>query len=123
MIVSNNKNIYINKQDRRGKMSIKDVLDLTEEEHTELALVDDFYIEPENGGEYRLIHKDDIFAIYTAEIIELIKDCYNLELPDFVEVDWGTTVNNCLADGYGHHFSSHDGSEEFAENYYIFRVN
>lgn len=104
-------------------MSIKDVLDLTDEEYSELEYTDDFYVEPDSGGEYRLIHEDDIFAIFTVEIIDLIKGCYNLELPDFVEIDWDTTANNCLVDGYGHHFSTYDGSEEYTENYYIFRVN
>lgn len=103
--------------------TIKEILELTDDERNDLDLTIDFYIEPENGGEYRLIHKDAIEVIYYESIIELIKDCYNLNLPDFVEVDWDATVENCKVDGYGHHFSSYDHSEEYAEDYYIFRTN
>lgn len=85
----------------------------------------DFHI---GGGqwdytEWRFIHKDDIVDIYYDEMVDLIKQCHKIDVPDFVVIDWDKTVENCMIDGYGHHFSHYDGSENHSSGYYIFRVN
>lgn len=77
-----------------------------------------------DGNEYRIISDDSIEIIYREEMEETIKDCYDLSnIPDFVEIDWDKTVDNCMQDGYGNHFSSYDGSEIECAGYYIFRTN
>lgn len=88
---------------------------------------DDFTIEFD-GNEYRLIADPAIWDIYVEEIKNTVEDCYELNLdkiPSFiaVSIDWEATANNAYADGYGHTFSSYDGSEEEAAGYYIFRTN
>ena len=98
-------------------------LELAKNETEDIGVLNDFYIEPESGGQYRLIHEDIIDGVFFEEIIELIKDCYDLNLPSFIEIDWEATVNNCRMDGFGHHFSSYDGSEKHLDGYYIFRTN
>jgi hypothetical protein len=93
----------------------------------------DFCIEID-GEEFRIIQEDSIRDIAQEEIAETIKDCYlsqssNGDLPWWIEIDWNKTVQNCIdADGYGHHFSSYDGSEyEIAVDgiikWYAFRTN
>jgi RNAse (barnase) inhibitor barstar len=91
----------------------------------------DFYIEID-GNEYRVINADTIWDIFVEEIQQTVEECYlggtDLDKHWWIELDWEKTAQNCLdADGYGHHFSSYDGSEleyEFGEeNYYIFRTN
>ena len=80
-----------------------------------------------DGMEFRLINEDAIREIYQDSQEELIQDCYlsNLkEIPWWLEIDWEATVQNCLdSDGYGHHFSTYDGSELYTDGYYIFRTN
>ena len=86
----------------------------------------DFYIEID-GNEYRIIEECVIWDTYVDTIKEIVEDCYDVNLPHFVAVDWEETAENCIVDGYGHTFSSYDGSEfeyEFDNiNYYIFRTN
>lgn len=61
----------------------------------------------------RFISDDEIDTIWTASLIEEIKDCYVIsEVPDFVVIDWEQTAENCKVDGLGHHFNSYDGGEE-----------
>ena len=81
-----------------------------------------------DGNEYRIIHEDSIWGIYVEEIVNIVESCYDLklnELPEFiaVKIDWEETAKNAYVDGYGHTFSSYDGSEEQAAGYYIFRTN
>ena len=81
-----------------------------------------------DGAEYRIIHKDVIDISYQDAIQELVESCYELNLdkiPAFivVSIDWEQTAQNALIDGYGHTFSSYDGSEEFVNGWYIFRTN
>lgn len=90
---------------------------------------DDYYFEFD-GNEYRIIKDGAIWEIYAEEIEELVKDCYSDVLnfdktPSFiaVSVDWEQTVKNAHADGYGHHFSSYDGSENNYKDNWIFRTN
>lgn len=92
---------------------------------------DDFRFEFD-GNEYRLIKSDEdvIWPIYRDEIQNLVEDCYSevldlSKIPAFiaVSVDWEQTAKNAYADGYGHQFSSYDGSEHEAGGYYIFRTN
>ena len=89
----------------------------------------DFHIELD-GNEYRFISESAIDDIYHDEQMELIKECYldGKDLPWWFEIDWDKTVENVLnADGYGHHFSQYDGSEETfrydGELWYVFRTN
>lgn len=100
---------------------------------------DDFYID--NGqSEYRFISDAAIEDIHTEEVKDLVQDCYlngtDLDKYPWIVIDWEETAENVRrSDGYGHHFSSYDGSyEEFdftdaAEggnasfNYCIFRTN
>lgn len=74
-------------------------------------------------GDYRIIDDHYIADIYYDEMIDSIKDCYDLDVPDFIEIDWDKTVENCMIDGYGHHFASYDGHEHHSEGYYIFKTN
>ena len=81
-----------------------------------------------DGNEYRIISDGAIWDIYVETIKDIVNDCYELnldKLPDFiaVNIDWERTAQNAYADGYGHIFSSYDGSEELAGGYYIFRTN
>lgn len=83
-----------------------------------------------DGNEYRIISDSAIWEIYKAEIEETVKDCYSEvlkldEIPSFiaVSIDWDQTAKNAYVDGYGHQFSSYDGSEYMASGYYIFRTN
>ena len=80
-----------------------------------------------NGAEYRFINKAVIWETYVETIKQMTEDCYDIKEPSWLVIDWEETANNCFVDGYGHTFSSYDGSElecEFGEeNYYIFRTN
>ncbi len=83
----------------------------------------DYFTFDFDGNEYRIISDDSIETIYREEMEERIKDCYDLSnIPDFIEIDWDKTIDNCSQDGYGHHFSSYDGSEIECAGYYIFRI-
>ncbi|BAV81023.1 hypothetical protein [Vibrio phage RYC] len=89
-----------------------------------LDIEDDFNVETP-CGEFRIIDEDAIDQIWTDSLIDLIKDCHEglHDLPDFVEIDWEKTAENCKVDGKGHHFSSYDGEEHSAQGFYIFRTN
>ena len=81
-----------------------------------------------DGSEYRVISKDAIWSIYVDSIKNIVDDCYELGLdkvPDFIaiSIDWEQTAKNAYGDGYGHTFSSYDGSEVETSGYYIFRIN
>lgn len=91
--------------------------------------VDDFTFDFD-GNEYRIIKDAAIWAIYAEAIEETVKDCYSdvLKLdaiPSFiaVSIDWDQAAKNAYVDGYGHTFSSYDGSEYEAAGYWIFRTN
>lgn len=98
-----------------------EIIDLINE--IEDKKTDDFYIDSLPCGEVRLIDADEIDQIWTDSLIEQIKDCYNLDVPDFVCIDWEQTAENCKVDGKGHHFGTYDGEEYFSNGYYIFRTN
>jgi hypothetical protein len=81
-----------------------------------------------DGNEYRIIGEGAIWRIYVDEIRNIVEDCYELNLdkiPSFVSVsiDWEQTAQNAYSDGYGHTFSSYDGSEIEAAGFYVFRTN
>jgi len=81
-----------------------------------------------DGKEYRIIGEDEIWNIYVETIKDIVNDCYDLkldEVPNFIalEIDWEQTATNACVDGYGHTFSSYDGSELNAGGCYIFRTN
>jgi len=110
-------------------------IETTKEERKELLdslnAENDFYWEAD-GAEYRIINADVIEEIHTEEVKEITQDCYlngaNLDKYWWIAIDWEKTAENVRqADGYGHHFSSYDHSEqEFRLDrvwYYVFRVN
>ena len=112
----------------RSACEIMRVLELaaTKEEIRELAeKIDgppDFTFEA-GGCEVRAIHENYIREVAQEEMEELIKECYleGDDLPWWVDIDWKSTVQNCIdTDGYGHHFNSWDGGEEEAEGFYLF---
>ena len=86
----------------------------------------DFWIEID-GQEFRVINDQVIWEIYVEEIKRITEECYDIKAPNWLAIDWEETANNCFVDGYGHTFSSYDGSElecKFGEeNYHIFRTN
>ena len=85
----------------------------------------DFSIEFD-GEEYRVIAGDAIEDIHTEEVKELTGDCFldGRDFPWWVAIDWEETAKNVReADGYGHHFSSYDGSEYETESFYFFRTS
>ena len=86
----------------------------------------DFYQEID-GEEYRFIKDSIIWDVYVDEIQEVIRDCYGIKAPEWVAIDWEKTAENCHVDGYGHQFSSYDGSEieyDFDDqSWWIFRTN
>lgn len=97
----------------------------------ELQTEDSFHIELD-GNEYRFIDAAEIDDIAVEEIKEIVKECYldgtDLDKLWWIAIDWEQTAENCInADGYGHHFSSYDGSEEeerlLGKDWYIFRTN
>ena len=92
-----------------------------------LSELDDDMLLDFDGNEYRIISESAIWEIYVEEIQQVVEDCYDLNLdkvPSFValSIDWEQTAQNCYLDGYGHHFSRYDGSEENVAGYYIFRT-
>lgn len=109
-----------------------DYLDLTAEDDQLEELVDrlemehDFYVELD-GNEYRFIDEHSIWDIYVESVKEMVQDCYDLNVPNWIAINWEETAENCHVDGYGHHFSHYDGSEEEytfdGDTYYIFRIN
>ena len=110
---------------------IKNTLDIVQFDSDELQeLCDnlgdaDFNIELD-GAEYRFIHNSEIENVFADSIQEMVESCYDLSAtPDFIisNLDWDGIVRDCMVDGYGHHFSSYDGSEHEVTNYYIFRTN
>ena len=92
----------------------------------QLESEDDFYQEID-GEEYRFIRDSEIWDIYVEEIQEITEDCYDIKAPSWLAIDWEQTAENCYVDGYGHHFSSYDGSEieyDFDDqSWWIFRTN
>ncbi|MEJ6791995.1 MAG: hypothetical protein QNK89_04480 [Lacinutrix sp.] len=86
----------------------------------------DFYQEID-GTEYRFIQDSEIWRIYVEEIQEVTEDCYNIETPSWLAIDWEKTAENCYVDGYGHHFSGYNGEEmeyNFGDKgWWYFRTN
>lgn len=86
----------------------------------------DFYIYLD-GGEYRFIKNDCINSMYESELQDFIIDNYLSQIPQFIEIDWDETINNCMMDGYGNHFATFDGEEHYIDlddyAYYYFRTN
>lgn len=111
-----------------GSISIDDAREAIEFLRDKVSEGDtDFYFEFD-GSEYRIISDSSIWEIYVDTIKDIVNDCYDLKLdkiPEFIaiEIDWEQTAKNAYADGYGHTFSSYDGSEYEAGDYWIFRTN
>jgi hypothetical protein len=111
----------------------------------------DFYLDM-SFGDVRLILKSEIDAIQCEELESDLYTlgCFNAWfIADVLDLDTetiesmqqaeayegiGKLIMNCNKidelqeeyvrhDGYGHHFSSYDGEEHEAGEYYIFRVN
>lgn len=105
-----------------------DIFEALEEIETKIHEGDYDFTLDFDGNEYRIISDSSIWEIYVEEIKNTVEDCYELNLdkiPKFiaVSIDWELTAKNAYADGYGHQFSSYDGSENEAGGYYIFRTN
>ena len=91
---------------------------------------EDFAVEL-SDGEYRIIHDDAIEDIFDSEIRQIADDCYDIEnikknmgnVGIYFTFDYDSFVKDCRMDGYGHHFSSYDESEESVGPWNIFRVN
>ena len=86
----------------------------------------DFTVETEEG-EYRFIDEDVIESIHRDEVETFVDDCYlsDKNVPKMIKqyFDYDSFARDCrLSDGYGHHFSSYDGSEEQNGDYFMFRV-
>jgi hypothetical protein len=81
-----------------------------------------------DGNEYRFISENRIWDIYYDEQRDLIEEIYlpAIDKVWWIEIDWDKTIDNVFTDGYGHHFSTYDGSEEQIkfnnEFYYIFKI-
>lgn len=108
--------------DEEDTDSLIEALDVIED-----GIGGDFTLEFD-GNEYRVICDDCIWGIYRDEIQQIVEDCFELDLdklPGFiaVKIDWEETAQNAYADGYGHTFSSYDGSEYEAGNHWVFRTN
>ena len=111
---------------------IKEVLSIDKYDSTELEELvlelsssKDFICELD-GAEYRFIHENAIEDTFAKSAQEMIEDCYGIDkLPSIISrhIDWDGIVDDCRMDGYGHHFSSYDDSEENVEDWYIFRTN
>jgi hypothetical protein len=104
-----------------------EVFDALDELEDKMNSDDDFSFEFD-GNEYRIIKDSSIWEIYRDEIQSTVEECYDLKLdniPNFVAfaIDWEQTAKNAYVDGYGHTFSSYDGSEEQAGEWWIFRTN
>jgi hypothetical protein len=117
------------------KNELQERLDITISKDEFNNLLEELYISNDfniilDGLDYRFINEDAIESIHFDEVKEQLKDCYAglNELPWFIKIDWDDTIENIRdADGYGHHFSTWDGSEEIfkfesGESYYIFRI-
>lgn len=103
------------------------LIDAVEEIYSSMG--SDFYLDLD-GAEYRIIPESDIWEIYIEKIKNIVEDCYSDvlkldKIPSFIaiSIDWEETAKNAYADGYGHTFSSYDGSEYEAGGHWIFRVN
>lgn len=91
---------------------------------------EDFTIEVEGTGtEYRVIHEDSIEAIWKEELKSSAEECNPKLFKQaegilrYMTFDWDAFYSDAHHDGYGHHFSSYDSSEENTTNHYIFRIN
>lgn len=86
----------------------------------------DFYADID-GNEYRFIHSDYIWEIYVESIKELAEDCYDINVPSWLAIDWEETAQNCIVDGYGQTFAHYDHEEHEVkignEDYHVFRTN
>lgn len=107
---------YIEADDIRAKA--REIMELAD---------DDFRVE---GGRaaYRIIEEDAIERIHDDEMRELVDACYlaDRHIPDMLRsyFDYERFARDCrMSDGYGHLFSSYDGSEETFGSYYVFRTN
>jgi hypothetical protein len=115
----------IDENHNMDSLDSSDIINAIEEIDTNYG--DDFTLDFD-GNEYRIIKESAIWGIYVDTIKQTVEDCYELNLdkiPSFisVSVDWEQTANNAYVDGYGHTFSSYDGSELEVGNFYVFRTN
>lgn len=84
----------------------------------------DFYFEF-GGAEFRLIIDYSIERIFEESCIELLKDCYFTKDNEFFQryFDYDSYISDCEMAWYWEHFSSYDWSEEYFDEFYIFRTN
>tara|TARA_R110000772_G_scaffold12215_5_gene37496 strand:- start:305 stop:718 length:414 start_codon:yes stop_codon:yes gene_type:complete len=100
---------------------------------------DDFEVDHGRSESYRFISDTAIEDIHVESVKDMVTDCYlsgtDLDKYSWIAIDWEETAENLRSsDGYGHHFSGYDGSEEeydFTDvegsgvkfGYWIFRTN
>ena len=98
--------------------------DLIDEIRDKMNSEDDFYIDSLPCGAVRIIGDGALDQIMQEELIERLKECYELsDLPDFVVIDWNQTAENCKGTDMSHHFAVYDGEEHNAQGFSIFRTN
>lgn len=97
---------------------IEELTDLIESEN-------DFYFELEGGEWFRFIHNSEIEDTFYNSCVDLLEECYFNKDNEFLQryIDYDGYVRDCSYDWYGVHFSSYDWSEEYLDEYYIFRTN
>ena len=90
---------------------------------------DDFTVEIDSR-EYRFISADTVEEVFDEECQQLIEDCYDLSnIPNFIAIDWESTVAKCRYDGLGHQFAHYDGEEieifdiQGKLQWHVFRTN
>lgn len=76
---------------------------------------------------YRFIHEDKIEGIFKESAVELAKDCNHDHLENMPSllasnIDWEAVAEEMRHDGYGQHFATYDGEENYKNNYYYFHV-
>lgn len=103
---------------------LKELIHILKEESIEDFQDHDFYIEF-GGFEFRIISENIVDKLWEEGLKEQILGCYDLsQVPNFVVIDWDTTIENCKEDGKGQYFSTYDGGEitSYKYDFNIFRV-
>lgn len=91
--------------DDDGNRNNVDWAEVAPEDAAELAALESLLEDLRgNGGDHQwegdwypqTLYRDD--ETFTDYIEELVTDCYSLNVPSFVEVDWKATADNCRVD-------------------------
>lgn len=117
----------IKEYQEKNESNYSELFDAIETLADKLESEDDFCFEYD-GNEYRIIKDSEIWDIYVEEIKYVVNECYELKLDDIpswisFEIDWEQAAKNAYVYGYGHTFSTYDGSELEINKHYVFRTN